>query len=243
MRSVHTLASVQSHFWATSLPCLALGTPGRDICSCVSFTLPPSCSPSLHGHYPFHRYYGNSDSCPAPSSTGTGLLDFMIMHFQTFRLQPPHAPPSSGNTSCSGRAWPPIRFVSLSAVLRTSLIPNCLISRIRPYRVCVAALSWAAVLRTIRSLPVALHPVSPRRSYFPLLAGSSAKEGLSPSCARSLSSALGSDDSSQSSRRSVTFQSALPRGERRTNRACPEISTSFNPRSRVGSDRWSGIAL
>ena len=115
----------------------------------------------------------------------------MIMHFRTFRLQPPHAPPSSGNASCSGRAWPPIRFVSLSAVLRTSLIPSSLISRIRPYRVCVAALDWAAVLRTIRSLPVALHPVSPRRSYFQFLAGSSATEGLSPSCARSLSSALG----------------------------------------------------
>ena len=112
----------------------------------------------------------------------------MIMHFRTFRLQPPHAPPSSGNASCSGRAWPPIRF-ALSAVLRTSLIPNCLISRIRPYRVCVATLGWAAVLRTIRSLPVALHPVSPRRSYFQFLAGSSATEGLSPSCARSLSSA------------------------------------------------------
>jgi hypothetical protein len=114
----------------------------------------------------------------------------MIMHFRSFRLQPPHAPPSSGNASCSGRAWPPIRFVSLSAVLRTSHFSSCLISRIRPYRVCVATLHWAAVLRTIRSLPVALHPVSPRRSYFQFLAGSSAREGLSPSCARSLSSAL-----------------------------------------------------
>ena len=112
------------------------------------------------------------------------------MHFRSFRLQPPHAPPSSGNASCSGRAWPPIRFVSLSAVLRTSHFSSCLISRIRPYRVCVATLVWAAVLRTIRSLPVALHPVSPRRSYFQFLAGSSAREGLSPSCARSLSSAL-----------------------------------------------------
>jgi hypothetical protein len=101
------------------------------------------------------------------------------------------APPSSGLASCSGRAWPPIRFPSLSAVLRTSLIPSSLVSRIRPYRVCVATPLWAAVLRTVRSLPVALHPVSPRRSYFPLLAGSSATEGLSPSCAGSLSSALG----------------------------------------------------
>jgi hypothetical protein len=113
----------------------------------------------------------------------------MIMHFQTFRLQPPHAPPSSGHTFCSGRAWPPTRFGSLSAVLRTSYSASSLISRIRPYRVCIAALVRAAVLRTIRSLPVALHPVSPRRSYFPLLAGSSAREGLPPSRACSLSSA------------------------------------------------------
>ena len=61
----------------------------------------------------------------------------MIMHFRTFRLQPPHAPPSSGNASCSGRVWPPISSVSLSAVLRTSLFFGSLISRIRPYRVCV----------------------------------------------------------------------------------------------------------
>src|SRR4051812_16189505 len=49
MRSVHTLASVPSHCGATSLPCLAFGTPGRLICSCVSLTLPPSCPPWLHG--------------------------------------------------------------------------------------------------------------------------------------------------------------------------------------------------
>src|ERR1700740_1597697 len=63
MRSVHTLASVQAHFWGTSLPCLAFGTPGRGICNCVSFTLPLSCPPSLHGHYPFRCYYEDSDSC------------------------------------------------------------------------------------------------------------------------------------------------------------------------------------
>ena len=77
MRSVHTLASVHSHCWATSLPCLAFGTPGRFICICVSFTLPPSCPPWLHGRYSLHRYYGDSDSCPAPSSTRTGILDYL----------------------------------------------------------------------------------------------------------------------------------------------------------------------
>jgi len=75
MRWVHTLASVHSHCGATSLPCLAFGTPGRFICNCVCFTLPPSCPPWLHGRYPLHRYYGDSDSCSAPSSTRAGLLD------------------------------------------------------------------------------------------------------------------------------------------------------------------------
>jgi len=75
MRSVHTTSSVHSHRGATSLPCLAFGTPGSFICSCVSFTLPPSYPPSLHGHYPLRRYYEDSDSCPAPFSTKTGILD------------------------------------------------------------------------------------------------------------------------------------------------------------------------
>ena len=111
------------------------------------------------------------------------------MHFQTFRLQPPHAPPSSGDTSCSGRAWPPIRPSGLSAVLRISFTARSLISRIRPYRVCVAGVRRPSVLRTIFSFPVALHIPSPVCSYFQLVAGSTATEGLSPSNARSLSSA------------------------------------------------------
>ena len=77
MRSVHTLASVHSHCGATSLPGLARGTPGSLICSCVSFTPPPSCPPWLHGRYSLRRYYGDSDSCPAPSGTRTGLLDYL----------------------------------------------------------------------------------------------------------------------------------------------------------------------
>src|SRR5882724_1511353 len=114
----------------------------------------------------------------------------MNLHFQTFRLQSPHAPPPFGHTSCSGRAWPSIRFISLSAVLRTSFIVSSLISRIRPYRVCVAAFVCAAVLRTIRSLPVALHPVSSRRSYFQFPGGKLRRGGTLTLCARSLSSAL-----------------------------------------------------
>jgi len=113
------------------------------------------------------------------------------MHFRTFRLQPPHAPPSSGVAPCSGRAWPPIRVVALSAVPRTSHIPSSLVSRIRPNRVCVAGGNRPSVLRTILSFPVALHTASPRCSYFQLVAGSTATEGLPPSYARPFSSALG----------------------------------------------------
>src|ERR1039457_4917982 len=39
-----------------------------------TFRLQPP--PWLHGHCPLRRYYGDSDSCPAPSSTRTGLLDY-----------------------------------------------------------------------------------------------------------------------------------------------------------------------
>ena len=105
----------------------------------------------------------------------------MNMHFRTFRLQPPHAPPSSGHTSCSGRAWPPIRLFRLSAVLRTSFIPSRLISRIRPYRVCVAALVRLQFYGL--SLHFQLLSTSCRHDAvtFSYPAGSSASEGLSPS--------------------------------------------------------------
>ena len=112
----------------------------------------------------------------------------MSLCFQTFRLQPPHAPPLSGFTSCSGQAWPPIRPGGQSAVIRTSILARNLISRIRPYRVCVAMLG-IAVLRTIRSRPVALHAESPGRSYFPLPGGKRRQRGTFTLRTRSLSSA------------------------------------------------------
>src|SRR5207253_2248322 len=77
IRSVHTLASVYAQCGATSLPCLASGTPGRVCCGSVAFTFPPCCRPWLHDRYSLHRYYGDSDSCPAPSSTRTGILDYL----------------------------------------------------------------------------------------------------------------------------------------------------------------------
>ena len=73
-RSVHTAASVPSHWGDTALPGLACGTPGSLIGSCISLTPPPSCPPSLHGRYPLHRYYEDSDSGPATFRTRTGIL-------------------------------------------------------------------------------------------------------------------------------------------------------------------------
>ena len=69
--------AVRPHFCFISLPCLASGTRGSCSCSRVSVMLPPSCPPWLHGRYSLHRYYGDSDSCPAPSSTKAGILDYL----------------------------------------------------------------------------------------------------------------------------------------------------------------------
>src|SRR5213075_889861 len=54
---------------------------------------------------------------------------------------------------------------------------------------CRGRMTRPSVLRTIFSFPVALHIPSPVCSYFQLVAGSTTTEGLSPSHARSLSSA------------------------------------------------------
>jgi len=189
MRWVHTLASVHSHSGATSLPCLARGTPGSFNCSCVSFTLPPSYPPSLHGRYPLHRYYEDSDSCAAPSSTSAGILDSRIC--------------TSGHSLSNHPMRPCLR---LCFSLRAGLANDSLGSRYRRFfglRTYMAVSSVASsriefvsqafpnlsVLRTILSFPVALHVPSPKRSYFQFLAFSSTREGLPPSRADSLSSA------------------------------------------------------
>src|ERR1035441_2512925 len=111
------------------------------------------------------------------------------MHFWTFRLQPPHAPlfrpclllrtgltPASRGCAIGGSS-----YCALCSQSRQS--HKAVSSSFRGFTI------NPSVLRTIHSLPVALHPVSPRRSYFPLLAFSSAREGLPPSYAHSISSA------------------------------------------------------
>ena len=97
--------------------------------------------------------------------------------------------PLSGYAPCSGRAWPPThlggyrRFFGLRSLLAVSSVASGRIEFVSQDLVDPTA------LRTIHSLPVALHLASRRRSYFQLLAGSSTREGLSPSDARLLSSA------------------------------------------------------
>jgi hypothetical protein len=113
------------------------------------------------------------------------------VHFWTFRLQPLQAPPSSGycfllraGLASDSPLWAitdSSDFVHYSRS-HQSLWAESSSCRLRPTKVQTA-------LRTIHLLPVALRPVSPRRSYFQLPAGSSAREGLPPSCARLLPSA------------------------------------------------------
>ena len=192
MRSVHTLASVHPHRGGTSLPCLAFGTPGRFICICISFTLSPSCPPWLHGHYPFHCYYGDSDSCPAPSSTRSGILG---SHARTSRHSVSNHPMRlrSGNASCSGRTWPPIRFAGYRRFfgLRSLLA----VSSVASGR--IEFVSQRSIASQFYGLSAHFQLLSTRHRWlavtFSSPAGSSAGKGLSPFGARLLPSALAAD--------------------------------------------------
>ena len=179
------------HHCCVTLPCIAIGTCGSLICSDASLTLPPSCPPSLHGHYPLHRYYEDSDSCPAPSSSRTGILDSRTCisghSVSNHPMRPCHRPcfafrAGLANDSLGSRYR---QFFGLRSFLAVSSVASGRIEFVSQ------AFHGPSFLRTILSFPVALHALSPRRSYFPLLAFSSTRERLSPSYACSLSSALG----------------------------------------------------
>jgi len=112
LRSVHTAASVPSHWGDTALPGLAFGTPGSLICSCISFPLPPACPPWLHGRYPLHRCYEGSDSCPAPAAPGQVSLvhQFVLPDLPSVPSPPTEYRPCGGNALLPPQAWPPIRL-------------------------------------------------------------------------------------------------------------------------------------
>ena len=103
--------AIEPHACCITLPCLASGTRGSLFCRCVSLMLPPSYPPWLGDHYSLLRYYEGSDSCPAPSSTRTGLLDYGAC---TSRPPVSNHPmrPCPCHASGSGQAWPPIRLGS-----------------------------------------------------------------------------------------------------------------------------------
>ena len=159
MRSVHTASSVHSHWGGISLPCLAKGTPGSLICSCVAFTLPLSCPPSLHGRYPLPRSYEGSDSCSAPFCTRTGILgsctDASGHSISTHVIRP-----CASDALALAQAWPPIRFGGYRRFFGLRTLPavsSVVSSRIEfVLGIAIGFLS----LRTIRSLPVALHLTS-----------------------------------------------------------------------------------
>jgi hypothetical protein len=137
----------------------------------LSFIRPPSYVPSLHGRYPFRRYYERSDSVPGGSSAH-GL--------EHERRWSPHGIPaycirlSDRSVSNHLRGVDRSRRIApcRSANARGSCPPRQaspflrrLAHRRRPNRVHVGRLRRRSLLRTGRSHSVALHAVLPRRSY------------------------------------------------------------------------------
>src|SRR6266498_3632551 len=88
-----------------------------------------------------------------------------------------------------GQAWPTIRFggyrqfFGFRSPYAGSSVASGRIEFVSPRS------RNTTFLRTILSLSVALHEALLARSYFRLLTGSSAREGLSPSCSSALPSA------------------------------------------------------
>ena len=120
----------------------------------------------------------------------------MGLCFQTFRLHPPHAPPQR---RCFGSAsgLAPDSPCRLSAILRTTLITRSLISRMWPYRVCVAGRFFARCstdylftsscsprrVATPQLLSVLWREAPPGKDFHPpVRACSQAHERTTPSC-------------------------------------------------------------
>jgi hypothetical protein len=106
MRSVHTwLEPVERvTFRRVSPACLGThATVAGVVEPDMSFTLSPSCRPWLHGRYPLHSYYGDSDSRAAPFEHRRGSLCLCHDAFGPFSLQPPlHRIQSPDNVGCEG---------------------------------------------------------------------------------------------------------------------------------------------
>src|SRR6202035_1698375 len=103
MRSVQTSVSTHAHRARISPSCGALSGTVGGLCSCVlSFTLPPSCLPLLHGHYPASALLRRlchlsgtvlrtlCQSC-TPFLSRIVIPDSCRSNFRPFYLHPPHA--------------------------------------------------------------------------------------------------------------------------------------------------------
>ena len=143
---------------------------------------PRSYVPWLHGRYPLPSYYGRSDPGRPVSRRPPWFPDSRHQNFQPFCLQPS----AVLDQTCSTPSTLAALFCSGFAFFQQARQHH------RPNRV-HAPLCLEALLRTGRSLPVALHPgVSPRCSYVQLLALQCRPgQGLSPCCSDALSGALG----------------------------------------------------
>src|SRR5258708_3895488 len=158
MRSVQTSASVHAHWGATSLPCLARGTPGRLSCFGLSFTLSPSCPPSLHGRYSLHRYYGDSDSCAAPIEHRHRSPDFHAGTFQPRPLQPPLR-----------SEWSPLERAVGTPFAWLAPRASPWLCRLAVSGLAVSSSTvWSHCFGLSRSLPAALHDDSHHRSCLQL---------------------------------------------------------------------------
>ena len=162
MRSVQTDGSAHAHRARTSPACLAVCRHCRRVVFRRSRSfrihLPASlCSP---GVTPLPRYYGRSDSCglALPARPGRSPC-FMYQTFRPFRLQPPVS---------SRLVW----FLTLTPQ-RARASPSGKVLGLRlPSRLATTTGRIEfVILRTSRSPPVALHPLSRGRSYFRLQAG------------------------------------------------------------------------
>jgi len=137
----------------------------------LSFIRPPSCVPSLHGHYPLRRDYERSDSVPGGSSAH---------RIERERRLPQHGIPvyciRFSDHSVSNHQWgvgrsrriSPSRSANARGFYpprQASPLLRGLAHRHRPNRVHVARHSGRSLLRTGRSRSVALHAGLPRRSY------------------------------------------------------------------------------
>jgi len=103
MRSVQTVGSTHAQRARISPPCGAVAGTTDGVCSIVlSFTLPPSCLPWLHGHYPAstllrrlcHLPGAVLRALPAAMNAAPSRIvipDSCRSNFQPFYLHPPHA--------------------------------------------------------------------------------------------------------------------------------------------------------